>query len=115
MAAIEDSLKTVLNYFKINSLKPEQRLIFDAAWSGQDCVGVLPTGFGKSLPFQILVPMKRLVGTPAQKDEKVIVCSPLVALMADQVTRLRSIPDIKALYIGWMLLYSYFDVFIHKK
>ncbi len=58
-----------------------QREIIDTVISGKDAVGLLPTGGGKSLTFQV----------PAlAEDGLVIVISPLIALMRDQVERLRA-------------------------
>jgi ATP-dependent DNA helicase RecQ len=48
--------------------------------SGRDCVGIMPTGAGKSITFQI--PARILPGT-------VLVVSPLISLMKDQVDSLQ--------------------------
>lgn len=62
---------------------------------GKDCLAVLPTGYGKSLPYQIAIPQQRAVG---REPKKIIVCCPLIALMKDQVERLSKIPNIRAIY-----------------
>ena len=65
----------------------------------QDCMAVLPTGYGNSLPYQMLVSVKREMDLD-DISSKVIVCSPLVALMRDQCERLNKIPGVKAEYKG---------------
>lgn len=46
--------------FSVNSLgidfdlKEKQIVILKALYTGKDCVGILPTGYGKSLIFQLL-------------------------------------------------------------
>ena len=74
------------------SLKPEQRMAIQAVYAGSDVFVWLPTGFGKSLCFQTLPFLMDhklgLVGT--QKSSAVLVVSPLVALMVDQVRSVRS-------------------------
>ena len=62
--------------FGYREFRPGQRKIIDAVLAGCDCIGVMPTGAGKSLTFQ--VPAKILPGT-------VLVISPLISLMKDQV------------------------------
>jgi ATP-dependent DNA helicase RecQ len=56
--------------------RPGQEAIIDAVLAGRDCLGVMPTGAGKSLTYQI--PARVLGGTT-------LVVSPLIALMKDQV------------------------------
>jgi ATP-dependent DNA helicase RecQ len=56
--------------------RPGQREIVQAVLARRDCLGVMPTGAGKSLTYQI--PARLLGGTT-------LVVSPLIALMKDQV------------------------------
>jgi ATP-dependent DNA helicase RecQ len=56
--------------------RPGQEAIVSAVLAGRDCIGVMPTGAGKSLTYQ--VPARLLGGTT-------LVVSPLIALMKDQV------------------------------
>jgi ATP-dependent DNA helicase RecQ len=58
------------------SFRPGQEDIVEAVLAGRDCIGVMPTGAGKSLTYQI--PARVLGGTT-------LVVSPLIALMKDQV------------------------------
>ena len=69
-------LETVFGY---PSFRPGQREIIDAVLARRDCIGVMPTGAGKSLTFQL--PAKILPGA-------VLVISPLISLMKDQVDAL---------------------------
>ncbi|WP_320668226.1 RecQ family ATP-dependent DNA helicase [Prochlorococcus sp. MIT 1307] len=81
-----DSLTSALrNYYGWESFKPGQRSVVEAILAGQDALAVLPTGGGKSLCYQL----------PALiRQSLVVVISPLVALMQDQVKQLnrRGIP-----------------------
>ena len=49
--SVENVLIHVFPNFGIDSLKTEQKLILECLVSKQNCVAVLPTGFGKLLPF----------------------------------------------------------------
>jgi ATP-dependent DNA helicase RecQ len=61
--------------FNIRGLRPGQREILDAVFRARDVLGILPTGAGKSLTYQL----------PALFLPKpVVVVSPLIALMQDQ-------------------------------
>jgi ATP-dependent DNA helicase RecQ len=72
--------------FDVRHFRPGQRELISAAMTGRDALGVLPTGAGKSLCYQL--PSLLLKGT-------VVVVSPLIALMHDQHERLVS-ADIEA-------------------
>ena len=65
--------------------RPLQRDIVEAAMAGEHALGILPTGAGKSLCYQ-LPALSRYDRTGALT----VVISPLVALMADQVAGLES-------------------------
>jgi ATP-dependent DNA helicase RecQ len=58
------------------AFRPGQEPIIEAVLAGRDCIGVMPTGAGKSLTYQI--PARVVGGTT-------LVVSPLIALMKDQV------------------------------
>ena len=72
--------ETARRTFRIQSLHPEQESAMLAVLNGRDAFVSLPTGFGKSLIYQV----------PAMIVERpTIVISPLIALMADQEHALR--------------------------
>jgi ATP-dependent DNA helicase RecQ len=68
--------------FGYEAFRPGQLEVIDAVLGGRDCIAVMPTGAGKSLTFQL--PARLLPGT-------VLVLSPLISLMKDQVDALRAI------------------------
>ena len=68
--------------FGFSSFRPGQREIIEAIVSGRDCIGIMPTGAGKSLTFQLA---SRILGGTT------LVVSPLIALMKDQVDGLDQI------------------------
>ncbi len=76
--------------FGYASFRPGQAEIIQAVLSGRDCLGVMPTGAGKSLTYQI--PARILSGTT-------LVISPLIALMKDQVDALTEI-GIRATFLN---------------
>jgi len=75
-----DPAAVLRQVFGFPSFRPGQREVIDAVLSGRDCIAVMPTGAGKSLTYQ--VPARMLEGT-------VLVISPLISLMKDQVDALR--------------------------
>ncbi|MGB5796478.1 MAG: RecQ family ATP-dependent DNA helicase [Mycolicibacter algericus] len=68
--------------FGITNLHPKQLDVMRAFLDGRDVLAVLPTGFGKSLCFQ-------LPALLAPDDRATVVVSPLIALIKDQVNDLR--------------------------
>jgi ATP-dependent DNA helicase RecQ len=74
--------KVLREVFGYPSFRPGQESIISTILSGRDCVGVMPTGAGKSITFQI--PARLLGGTT-------LVISPLIALMKDQVDALSEV------------------------
>lgn len=104
-----ESNRESLQDFKIDTLKEEQREITVAGLKNKDCMAILTTGYGKSLPYQMLIPLRRELQIPSADPTnvgKIIVCSPIIALMQNQVDRLNSIPNVKAVYKGRCFLCS---------
>jgi ATP-dependent DNA helicase RecQ len=79
IARLTDPQQVLESVFGYREFRPGQRHIIDAVLAGRDCIGVMPTGAGKSLTFQI--PARILPGA-------VLVISPLISLMKDQVDAL---------------------------
>ena len=75
-APVADPHAVLREVFGHAAFRPGQREIVNAVLTGRDCIGVMPTGAGKSLTYQ--VPARLLGGTT-------LVVSPLIALMKDQV------------------------------
>ena len=76
-------------YWGFTSFKPLQEDIITSVCEGKDTLGLMPTGGGKSLTFQV----------PAIASEGIcLVITPLIALMKDQVSRLNAL-GIRALSI----------------
>ena len=75
-----DYRKILQTYWHYDDFRGIQREIIESIGSGKDTLGLMPTGGGKSITFQV----------PALAKEGVcIVVSPLIALMKDQVAHLR--------------------------
>lgn len=76
------ALEALNRYFGYDSFRPGQSGIVSAILTGRDVLGVMPTGAGKSICYQI--PAAILPGVA-------IVISPLISLMCDQVDALNDV------------------------
>jgi ATP-dependent DNA helicase RecQ len=95
--AAETTPQAVLqNIFNYSTFRPGQEESIQALLTGRDCIGVMPTGAGKSLIYQI--PATILPGTT-------LVISPLIALMKDQVDHLLK-KGIQSAYLNSSLTFS---------
>jgi ATP-dependent DNA helicase RecQ len=86
---IEPFRQILTKYWGFTSFKPLQEEIIRSVAEGKDTLGLMPTGGGKSITFQV----------PALAQEGIcLVITPLIALMKDQVNRLNEL-EIKSLAI----------------
>ncbi len=82
-------LSVLKRYWGYDSFRPAQMEIIGSVLAGKDTIGLLPTGGGKSITFQV----PTMLG-----DGLTLVVTPLISLMKDQVDNLRS-RDICAVYL----------------
>lgn len=74
---LKDALK---QYFGFTTFRPGQESIISSVLEGQHTLGILPTGSGKSLCYQLPTYMKQ---------QPTLVISPLISLMDDQVMQMK--------------------------
>ena len=82
--------QTLKHYFGYDTLRPGQQDLMEGILNGSDVLGIMPTGAGKSLCYQ--VPALLMSGIT-------IVVSPLISLMIDQVKALNE-AGVHAAYIN---------------
>lgn len=87
---LAEATNVLQHYFGYDGFRPGQEQVIDNVLAGNDTLCVMPTGGGKSICYQ--VPAMLLEGT-------VIVISPLISLMKDQVDALHEV-GISAAYIN---------------
>ncbi len=85
----KDIHKILMKYWGYPSFRPMQEEIIESVLAGRDTLGLLPTGGGKSLTFQVPTMVR---------EGMCLVITPLIALMKDQVEQLKS-KDISAVAI----------------
>lgn len=85
-----DKYKVLKKYFGHSAFRQGQEALIDCLLSGKDALGIMPTGGGKSLCYQV----------PSLMQEGIsIVISPLISLMHDQVIYLKQ-QGVPAAYIN---------------
>lgn len=82
MTAHQAALEALTRYFGYDSFRPGQQGIVEALLAGHDVLGVMPTGAGKSVCYQI---------PAALSPGATLVISPLISLMHDQVDALNDL------------------------
>ena len=85
-----DKLEVLKGYFGYESFRDGQDELISAILENRDILGIMPTGAGKSICFQVPAIMKEGV---------TVVISPLISLMQDQVSALKQ-AKIPAAYIN---------------
>ena len=92
-----DLIHELQRHFGYEQFRPGQRKVVEHVLEGRDTIAILPTGMGKSLCYQL--PGYLMTGI-------VIIISPLVSLMEDQVTQMRKNGEKRVIALNSFLSYS---------
>jgi ATP-dependent DNA helicase RecQ len=97
---IESYRQILTKYWGYSAFKPLQEEIIRSVAEGKDTLGLMPTGGGKSITFQV----------PALAQDGIcLVITPLIALMKDQVNRLNNL-EIKSIAIHSAMTHEEIDI-----
>ena len=91
---LEELLFTTYGF---ETFRPGQREVIEEILKGNDVIALLPTGMGKSMCYQL--PAHRLAGS-------VLIVSPLLSLMQDQVAQLKKMGEKSVVAINSFLKYE---------
>ena len=84
----------ILNRFGYDAFREGQQEVINALEEGHDAIAILPTGNGKSFIYQYI---------GIKENCRVVIVSPLIALMVDQVASLKQMGIHKAVAITSLL------------
>ena len=104
MVLIMDKYELLRRIFGYTSFRPGQEELIDGILAGRDVFGIMPTGGGKSMCYQI--PALLLPGIT-------VVVSPLISLMRDQVLALKA-AGVPAAFINSTLTYAQYQTVLRN-
>ncbi|WOV89190.1 ATP-dependent DNA helicase RecQ [Sporosarcina oncorhynchi] len=100
-----DLIRELQRHFGYEQFRPGQREVVEHVLEGEDTIAILPTGMGKSLCYQL--PGYLMTGT-------VLIISPLVSLMEDQVTQMRKNGEKRVIALNSFLSYSAREIVMNE-
>lgn len=100
----DEALRLLKTIFGHDGFRPGQEPLVRSLAEGRDVLGIMPTGAGKSVCYQVPALMR---------DGVAIVISPLISLMQDQVAALRA-NGIPAAYLNTSLSPAQLDMAMER-